>query len=82
MSLLTHDEISQIHEASLDLLETIGVKLDHSEVFEKVCAAGAEGDCDGATVRMPRALVAQFHRESAAQHVSRGPTRQLHSGRR
>jgi len=59
VSLLTHDEISQIHEASLDLLETIGVKLDHSEVFEKVCAAGAEGDCDGATVRMPRALVAQ-----------------------
>ena len=59
MSLLTRDGIDQIHDASLQILETLGVKVDHTEVFDKLCAAGAEGDSDGVTVRIPRDLVKQ-----------------------
>ena len=59
MSLLTTDQIAEIHEASLHLLETVGVKLDHPDVFQRLCDAGAEGNPDGVTARIPRTLVAQ-----------------------
>jgi len=59
MALLTNEQIALMHQASLDLLETVGVKVDHPEVFRRLCAAGAEGGADGVTVRFPRALVEQ-----------------------
>ena len=59
MALLTQDGIAQIHAASLELLETVGVKVDHPTVLQRLCQAGAEGDADGVTVRFPRELVAQ-----------------------
>jgi len=58
MPLLTTDQIAEIHEASLELLETMGVRIDHAEVFRRLCDAGAVGLEDGVTVRMPRDLVA------------------------
>jgi trimethylamine--corrinoid protein Co-methyltransferase len=59
VNLLTSEQIAEIHDASLDLLETVGVKVDHPRVFQELCAAGAEGDADEVTVRLPRGLVAQ-----------------------
>ncbi|MBE9566904.1 MAG: trimethylamine methyltransferase family protein, partial [Proteobacteria bacterium] len=59
MSLLTPDDIAQIHEASLEVLRTVGVKVDHPTVFEKLTKAGADGDPDGVTVRLPPDLVAR-----------------------
>ncbi len=59
MSLLTRDEIAEIHDTSLHLLETVGVKVDHVVVRDKLRAAGAEADPDGAAVRIPRVLVGQ-----------------------
>ncbi|UCC68492.1 MAG: trimethylamine methyltransferase family protein, partial [Armatimonadota bacterium] len=59
MNLLTSEQIEQIHEASLELLQTIGVKVDHPAVFKKLCDAGAEGDADGVTVRFAGDLVAE-----------------------
>jgi len=59
MPLLNEDGLSLIHTASLDILATMGVKIDHPGIFEKLCQAGAAGDADGVTVRMPGELVAQ-----------------------
>jgi trimethylamine--corrinoid protein Co-methyltransferase len=59
VNLLTSEQIEQIHEASLELLETVGVKVDHPGVFQKLCDAGAEGDADGVTVRFAGDLVAK-----------------------
>jgi len=59
VNLLTPEQIAEIHDASLDLLETVGVKVDHPRVFQELCAAGAEGDADGVTIRLARGLVAQ-----------------------
>jgi trimethylamine--corrinoid protein Co-methyltransferase len=59
VNLLTPDQIAEIHDASLDVLETVGVKIDHPRVFQALCAGGAEGDADEVTVRLPRGLVAQ-----------------------
>ena len=68
MTLLAADQIAEIHEASLGLLQTLGVKVDHPEVFRRLCAAGAEGDGNGATVRMPSSLVARCI-ESAPRNI-------------
>jgi len=59
MPFLTPDAIAQIHDASLHLLETVGVKVDHPTVFAKLRGAAADCDADGVTVRFPRDLVAQ-----------------------
>jgi trimethylamine--corrinoid protein Co-methyltransferase len=59
VNLLTPEQIAEIHDASLDVLETVGLKVDHPRVFQALSAAGAEGDADGVTVRLPRGLVAQ-----------------------
>jgi trimethylamine--corrinoid protein Co-methyltransferase len=59
MGLLSSTDIARIHEASLDLLETVGVKVDHPELVRRLCAAGAEGGADQHTVCLPRALVGQ-----------------------
>ena len=58
MSLLTHGDTARIHEASLNLLETTGVKVDHPEVRRRLVAAGAEDARDSVTIRFPRDLVA------------------------
>ena len=57
MSVLTEADIEKIHGASLEILSTVGVKLDDAEVFEKVCAAGADGDRAAGVVKMPESLV-------------------------
>ncbi len=59
MSFLSSAQIAQIHTATLNLLESIGVKIDHPDVFGKLCEAGANGDRDGITVRIPRSLITE-----------------------
>jgi len=58
MGFLTSAQIEQMHQVSLSLLESVGVKIDHPQVFQRLCKAGAAGDADGVTVRLPRSLVA------------------------
>ncbi|MBN1460978.1 MAG: trimethylamine methyltransferase family protein, partial [Armatimonadetes bacterium] len=57
MSFLTSAQIEQMHHVSLDLLESVGVKIDHPEIVARLEAAGAEADSEGLSVRIPRRLV-------------------------
>jgi trimethylamine--corrinoid protein Co-methyltransferase len=57
MHLLAPESIHRINDASLELLETVGVKVDHPTVTSELCAAGAQAD--GGRVRIPRQLVAE-----------------------
>jgi len=59
MAFLTDEQMDRIHRAGLELLETVGVKVDHPAVFRRLCEEGAEGEADGLTVRFPRELVAR-----------------------
>jgi len=59
MDLLSHPQLEQLHQASLNLLETVGVKVDHPEVRKRLRAAGAKDDPGRAAVRIPRELVAE-----------------------
>jgi len=55
MNLLTREALDHINHASLHLLETVGVKVDHPAVLGKLLSAGAK-EFDG-RVRLPRRLV-------------------------
>jgi trimethylamine--corrinoid protein Co-methyltransferase len=50
-------QIEQINHASLNLLESVGVKVDHADVVAKLARAGAHLDRD--RVRVPRELVSE-----------------------
>lgn len=57
-----NSQIRQIHEASLAILEKVGVLLDHDVVLEKVEAFGATVDFDKKTARFaPELVEAKLH---------------------
>ena len=56
-NLLTDDELQMIHEASLDVLETTGLRIDHPLALEKLSGAGARVDAAGQKVRLPAEVV-------------------------
>ncbi|MFB3904960.1 MAG: trimethylamine methyltransferase family protein [Acidobacteriota bacterium] len=53
-------EIEQIDAASLDLLENVGVRLEHDEVLQRVIRAGGRPGSAVSDVRFPRRMVADF----------------------
>jgi trimethylamine---corrinoid protein Co-methyltransferase len=50
-------DLEQINHASLHILETIGVRLEHDEVLQRILAAGAKPGSDPYVVRLPRPLI-------------------------
>lgn len=57
VEILSADEIESIHEASLDLLERVGINFLLPEAREILAAAGADVEKDGPRVRFDRGLV-------------------------
>jgi trimethylamine--corrinoid protein Co-methyltransferase len=55
--LLSDGDIQAIHNAGLEILETLGVKIQHPEVYRKVVEAGAIPSKDETAVTLPRDLV-------------------------
>ena len=56
-NLLTNDEIRMIHEASLDVLQTTGLRFNHPAALEKLSDAGAQVDAAKEQVRLPAEMV-------------------------
>jgi trimethylamine--corrinoid protein Co-methyltransferase len=54
---LTDDQIQRIHEASLRILERVGIQLPHAEALSRFADAGAQVDRDAQRVRIPPDLV-------------------------
>ena len=54
---LSDKQIGQIHDASIKILETIGIHISHSEVLQKFKNAGAEVDESKERVKIPERLV-------------------------
>jgi trimethylamine---corrinoid protein Co-methyltransferase len=59
MALLTHDECDRIHRASLDVLETIGVRVQDPDTASLLRKSGAHDAGHADTVRLPRELIAE-----------------------
>ena len=56
---LTGEKLSQIHEASLEVLEKSGLAIDHPVALEKLAEAGARVDKAGQRVYLSSDLVEQ-----------------------
>ncbi len=57
---MNESEIERVNAASLDLLETIGVRLEHDEVAQKVIQAGGRPGRDAFEVQFPREMVSDY----------------------
>ena len=55
--ILRAEDCARIHEASLDVLETVGVRVDDAGMIALLMRLGASGGTTADTVRMPRELV-------------------------
>ncbi len=58
-TMLNDEEIIQIHEASMEVLQTVGLRLDHHVAQEKLAAAGARVDVNNQRVYLTPELVEQ-----------------------
>lgn len=67
-SVLTGDDIANLHDASMHLIETVGMKIAGRRTLEALHAQGAETGSDGLT-RLPKRLV-----ESALETVPKSLT--------
>jgi trimethylamine--corrinoid protein Co-methyltransferase len=60
VKLLTDDQINKIHQASLKILEDIGVYVPHDEILSRFIKIGAEVDIKKKTVKIPNSLINEF----------------------
>jgi trimethylamine--corrinoid protein Co-methyltransferase len=64
IEILTQDEILRIHEATLEILETVGVRLPHEKVLNMLEERGATVDRTTSIAKIPQTLVEQALRET------------------
>jgi len=75
LSVLTNDEIDQVHQSSLDVLEDLGIHLPHKDVLEALADAGARVDMEKKTARIPNHLVTEALQKSDKQYIIYGRDR-------
>lgn len=71
---LTSADIQMVHEASLEILQTTGLRLNHPVALEKLADAGATVDKDREKVHLPADLVEKAVRQAPDQFVCAGRT--------
>ncbi len=76
------DELDAIHEASLTLLEEVGIDFVHAQAKEMLAAAGADVDPDSDRVRMDREFVSEAMETCPSNFTlhARNPARNVHFG--
>ncbi|MFZ5790818.1 MAG: trimethylamine methyltransferase family protein [Pseudomonadota bacterium] len=79
---LSQDQLMAIHEASLDLLETVGIEFMGAAARAKFRQAGAEVEEASGLVKIPRGLVSDALKTAPSSFVltPRNPARRLHVG--
>ncbi|HSE75940.1 MAG TPA: trimethylamine methyltransferase family protein [Dongiaceae bacterium] len=82
IEILSQDQLMAIHEASLHLLETIGIEFMGAAARRKFREAGAKVDDSTGLVKIPRELVQEALKTAPATFTltSRNPARQVHAG--
>lgn len=64
IEVLSQDEIEQIHQSTLDVLETVGVRLPQDSVLDMLEKRGATVDRQTNIAKLPKPLVEQALRET------------------
>lgn len=57
VELLSEDEVERVHDATISILERVGLEIGSEPILEGMAAAGAPVDLDAHRVRLPRELV-------------------------
>ena len=78
INLLSDAQIQRLHEASLQILATIGVHVPHEEMLRLLAAAGAEVDTQSQRVKLPEKMVQESL--DARARVSRSTAVTAHGG--
>jgi trimethylamine--corrinoid protein Co-methyltransferase len=65
IEILDQEDIERLHQATLEVLATVGCRLPHRRVLQLMRQAGAEVDYAAATARLPPELVERAIRETA-----------------
>lgn len=60
LNLLSDNEVLALHQKTLELFETVGAKITHSEALSKLKKAGAYVNEDTGLVKFPRKMVEEF----------------------
>jgi len=63
-TLLTQDEVEAVHDATLEILETVGLLVHNREAWERFASHGCRVDGERGIVRFPRAVVEE-HRQAS-----------------
>jgi trimethylamine--corrinoid protein Co-methyltransferase len=68
IEILDRRDIERIHQATLEILDSVGCRLPHERVLDMMQQAGAEVDASTATVRLPPDLVERTIRETTSHN--------------
>jgi trimethylamine--corrinoid protein Co-methyltransferase len=69
---LSQDEIKSIHEATIQVLSRVGVKVYHAQVLKRLAAAGASVDSESQIVKMGEALVMDSLEKAGKSYILYG----------
>ena len=72
IEVLDEQDLERLHQATLEVLSTVGCRLPHKRVLDVMRRAGAEVDETTATVRLPPALVESAIRETTRHNGQSG----------
>ena len=59
-ALLTPEQVERIHEASLEILETVGLLVRHEKARKRLAQHGCQVDSETHTVKFPRQVIEHF----------------------
>jgi trimethylamine--corrinoid protein Co-methyltransferase len=77
---LSQEEVERIHAASMEVLSTVGVKVEWKTARDLFRDAGAEVDDEGQCVRIPEKLVRWAVEQAPGQYTLYGPELHLEIG--
>ena len=60
LNVLSKEEKNKIDSTSIEILESVGVKIDHKGIFKLLHDAGAQVEKDKGIVKFPEKLVRQY----------------------
>jgi len=70
--IISSKEIGDIHDASLNILRKIGIKVNHNEVFDILGDAGAVVDKKTKIVKFPEDMVTEGIQKAGKKHILQG----------
>ncbi len=74
LSMLTQDQIYQIHLSAVEVLSTIGIRMDSKQALKVFKDNGANVDFDTRVVKIPQYMIEEAIRTTPSQFLLRGRT--------